>query len=1146
MRHILVFAALTATTLLAACGRTPAVPTQPSAATTAPGLTALATGYNPNNFDTAKIMEAINHPKPDLVILSSHRGLHALVDGTYPNVPENSLQAVGLAAQAGFEEVEIDVKLTSDGIPVLSHDTTWGRETNCCFYPDQGPVFDPFGPHPPAQPLDPQNEFNNPRVESLSLRSAQSYRLRDSINRNWNGSSESPSSLQQLLDYMTSNKIAMVLALDLRDARVASASWAVIANSKDYLGRSYAASTLFKIPAKAFTTPADVEATFAFGPGAGAANFQPVYNTGDIAPGAIADNLFGGIDVPLGPSGYGSEDNIIKSLQAFENDPNINVTAVEIQIKQQGGILTSVLNAARNNSRTGQPASITVFSPYVDYFAPSDTGKTNPLFYQTNGYCCVPLSNFYYNGTPNNQPSDTADNRGNLDYLVQQSFNSVTTDNPEDYNARLAALGKRNISYMQGNTPPPGPPLDPLPPPTVGETTIRKPDPSVIQVGNAYYSVEQVNNNAVAVRGAGSLEGLSDASPVVIWSDPGIKEVWAPEIERIAGRYYVYFAAGAGAAHRMYVIESKLPDSGYTGAQAMALPDDKWAIDGTTFVFYNERYFVWSGWEGDTDGEQNLYLARMNSPISVTGPRYRISQPREDWERIGGGPFINEAPEAIKDPNGQLHIVYSANHSWQDQYCLGDLRLKTGGDPTYVWDWHKSDGCLFGSNGGNMMKDWYPTLYANGPGHHTFVLPDGDINSSPSRAYPDTNPLMYHAVPKGAEYKWDNRVRYIGAFTWYNNINYNRCCVPGDNVETGYSPMFFEDPRFAPNPPPAGPPPGGSGKGRTGIRNADPSVIRVGGTYISAEIGPDGHTIDIRQASSPAGLGSARPLTILQSGEDEMWAPEIQLIDGLYYIYYSAASPGGKHYMAYMVTKSPDNNNTPDVKLGQINLPSDKWAVDGNSFVFDNKRWFVWSGWEGDENVEQNLYIARMGNPTTVIGPRFRISQPREPWERVTGGGGGYPLINEAPNAIKDPSGQLHIVYSANGSWSDQYCLADLRLKAGGDPTKVWDWYKSNGCLFGSNRDTMMKGWDPTLYVNGPGSQSFVLENGDIGTSPPAGPTFPLMYHAVPKGTPYSWANRMWFAGTFQWYAGSNYTRCCVPGETSSNGWGLKFYEDSR
>jgi hypothetical protein len=84
----------------------------------------------------------------------------------------------------------------------------------------------------------------------------------------------------------------------------------------------------------------------------------------------------------------------------------------------------------------------------------------------------------------------------------------------------------------------------------------------------------------------------------------------------------------------------------------------------------------------------------------------------------------------------------------------------------------------------------------------------------------------------------------------------------------------------------------------------------------------------------------------------------------------------------------------------------------------------------------------------------------------------GHPFVNEVPEAIKDPNGQLHIVYSANGSWSDQYCLADLRLRDGGDPTYVWDRYKSNGCLFGSNAATMMRGWDPTLHVDVQGANT--------------------------------------------------------------------------
>ncbi|GAA3309799.1 hypothetical protein GCM10020295_75360 [Streptomyces cinereospinus] len=134
-------------------------------------------------------------------------------------------------------------------------------------------------------------------------------------------------------------------------------------------------------------------------------------------------------------------------------------------------------------------------------------------------------------------------------------------------------------------------------------------------------------------------------------------------------------------------------------------------------------------------------------------------------------------------------------------------------------------------------------------------------------------------------------------------------------------------------------------------------------------------------------------------------------------------------------------------------------------------------------------------------------------------------------------------MYSANGSWSGQYCLADLRLRAGGDPTYVWDWYKSNGCLFGSDRATMMSGWDPTLHADGPGHHTFALLDGDIATSPPAGPTFPLMYHAVPEGTPYAWENRHWYTGTFCWWGGTTYRRANVPGANTDTGWSLKFFE---
>lgn len=319
------------------------------------------------------------------------------------------------------------------------------------------------------------------------------------------------------------------------------------------------------------------------------------------------------------------------------------------------------------------------------------------------------------------------------------------------------------------------------------------------------------------------------------------------------------------------------------------------------------------------------------------------------------------------------------------------------------------------------------------------------------------------------------------------------------------------------------------------IRAADPSVLRVGGTYISVQSMNGG--IAVRQAASPDGLAAAAARQVWSDtrGRGEVWAPEIVVDSGRFYIYF-AAGVGAAHRMYVISSATADRGYTAETQLA---LPDGKWAIDGSLFTFNGQRWFVWSGWAGDTNVEQNIYVARMSSPTTATGPRYVISQPREPWERVV----GNPFINEGPEPIKDPNGQLHIVYSANGSWSDQYCLADLRLRAGGDPAYVWDWYKSNGCLFGSNRATMMSGWDPTLYVNGPGHHTFVLLNGDINTSPPAGNRFPLMYHAVPKGTPYSWANRFWYTGTFAWWGTTTYTRANVPGATTNTGWSIKFFE---
>lgn len=328
-------------------------------------------------------------------------------------------------------------------------------------------------------------------------------------------------------------------------------------------------------------------------------------------------------------------------------------------------------------------------------------------------------------------------------------------------------------------------------PVTFGRTTLGGADPSVIKVDGRYVSAKSADGGIV-VRTASTLDGIATAPKKKVWSDTGnLGEVWAPEIVHYQGRYRIYFSAGRSSAHRMYHISSTAPDSGYSTHTQVALPGGQWAIDGAPFTYQGQRWFVWSGWSGAADAnEQNLYIAKMSGETTTTGGRYIISQPREPWERTVGNPYINEAPQPVLDPNGQLHVVYSANGSWSSKYCLADLRLRVGGNPTNVWDWYKSNGCLFGSYAPNMMTGWTPTVAVDGPGQNTFVLDHGDIATSP----PSGNrfPIMYHAVAKGTPYSWSARYWYTGTAVWWSKTTYRRANVPGPTTDSGYSLKFFE------------------------------------------------------------------------------------------------------------------------------------------------------------------------------------------------------------------------------------------------------------------------------------------------------------------------------------------------------------------
>src|SRR5205807_2547988 len=150
---------------------------------------------------------------------------------------------------------------------------------------------------------------------------------------------------------------------------------------------------------------------------------------------------------------------------------------------------------------------------------------------------------------------------------------------------------------------------------------------------------------------------LSNASATTIWTPPSSgaysKDIWAPELHYLQGKWYVYFAAdsnGINSTHRIYALENSAADP----------TNGTWAFKGKVF------------------------------------------------------------------------FTYSASGYWTDDYALGMLTLKDGGDPLNTNDWTKSPSPVFTKNtsGG-----------AFGPGHNSFFKSiDGKEDW-----------ILYHANPQSGQ-----------------------------------------------------------------------------------------------------------------------------------------------------------------------------------------------------------------------------------------------------------------------------------------------------------------------------------------------------------------------------------------------------------
>lgn len=204
----------------------------------------------------------------------------------------------------------------------------------------------------------------------------------------------------------------------------------------------------------------------------------------------------------------------------------------------------------------------------------------------------------------------------------------------------------------------------------------------------------------------------------------------------------------------------------------------------------------------------------------------------------------------------------------------------------------------------------------------------------------------------------------------------------------------------------------------------------------------------------------------------ELWAPELHFIDGSWYIYVACDDGNNANHRMYVLANHSENPLDPYTMEGKITDPTDKWAIDGNILHYNDKMYFIWSGWEDDENIAQNIYIAKMKNPCELSSERVLISKPEQSWEKIGGTGtiDGLPFVNEGPFAFH-ANGGIYIAYSASGSWCESYCIALLKL-VGDDPLNPKHWKKSsqpilceNELVKGAGHCSILAEEDGTLLV---------------------------------------------------------------------------------
>ena len=276
-----------------------------------------------------------------------------------------------------------------------------------------------------------------------------------------------------------------------------------------------------------------------------------------------------------------------------------------------------------------------------------------------------------------------------------------------------------------------------------------------------YYLIATVPEyDRIVIRKASSINGLKEAKEKEVWHKhkTGVMghHIWAPELHKIDGVWYIYFAAGEAENIwniRMWALSNPSEDpmqGEWTEEGQIKTQKESFSLDATTFVHKEKRYLIWAqNVKGGSHGTA-LVLSEMKTPTTLTGPEVILTEPEFSWEKMKYN--VNEGPAVIKK-NGKIFVTYSASAT-NHNYCMGLLWIDADADLLDASNWHKSPGPVFYTN---------EDLKRYGPGHNSFTTAEDG----------KTTVMIYHARDykeiQGHELSDKNRATRARVVEWTEN-----------------------------------------------------------------------------------------------------------------------------------------------------------------------------------------------------------------------------------------------------------------------------------------------------------------------------------------------------------------------------------------